>query len=82
LTYELAATQPLVGPIAASAGVGYYDLPSLLHADYWFWNVGLACSLGRTQVAVAYIGSDSSAERAFGYDRAGRHWSGSVAWRF
>ena len=82
LTYELAATQPLVGPIAASAGVGYYDLPSLLDADYWFWNVGLACSLGRTQVAVAYIGSDGNAERAFGYDRAGHQWSGSVAWRF
>ncbi|HEY6640758.1 TorF family putative porin [Povalibacter sp.] len=82
LAYEVVAVQPVVGSLAASAGVGYYDLPSALNADYWYWNVVLACSLGRTQIAVAYIAADRDAQRTFGYDRAAYQWTGSLAWRF
>ncbi len=81
-SYELAVNQPLAGPVAASAGIGYYALPDTLNADYWFWNIGLSCSLGRTLLTVAYIGTDRRAEEAFGYRRAANNWTGSLAWRF
>ncbi|MFL6617443.1 MAG: hypothetical protein ACJ8MH_02505, partial [Povalibacter sp.] len=82
LSYELAAVQPLLGQLSGSAGIGYYDLPAALQADYWFWNVGLACSLGHAQVVVAYIDTDSGAAQAFGYEVTGSRWTGSVAWKF
>lgn len=82
ISYEFAASQPLIGQLSASAGVGYYDLPSRLNADYWFWNAGLACLIGRTQLTLAYIDTDRNAKRAFGYQTAGSRWAGSLAWRF
>ncbi len=82
LSYEFAAVQPLFRQLSASAGIGYYDLPAVLDADYWFWNVGLACSLGHAQVTFSYIDTDDNAGRAFGYQTTGQRWAGSVAWRF
>jgi len=82
LSYELTAVQPLIGQLAASAGVGYYDLARELESDYWYWNVGLACSLGHAQFAVSYIDTDQNASRALGYENTGGRWAGSVTWRF
>lgn len=82
VSYEVTASQPLNTQWSASAGFGYYDLPTALQADYWFWNVGLACSLGRAQLAVSYIDSSRPAAEAFGYSLAGSRWVGSLAWRF
>jgi len=82
VSYEMAAVQPLIGPVAASAGVGYYDLPAGLNASYWFWNAGLACAVGHTQLTVSYIDTDQNAAAAFGYAATGSRWAGSVAWRF
>jgi uncharacterized protein (TIGR02001 family) len=82
VSYEMAATQPLIRQISASAGLGYYDLPSPLQADYWFWNLGLACSFGRAQLALTYIDTDETAAHAFGYEVTGSRWAGSLAWRF
>lgn len=82
LSYEVAASQPVLGQLSALAGAGYYDLPSKLDADYWFWNAGLSCSVGRAQFIVSYIDTDSNATRAFGYKPAGGRWAGTVAWRF
>lgn len=81
-SYELTAVQPLVGRLSASLGAGYYDLPARLDADYWFWNAGLTCSLGRARLAVSYIDTDSAAVDAFGYEAAGSRWVGSLAWTF
>lgn len=82
VSYELTAMQPLIHRIAASAGVGFYDMPHALDADYWFWNVGVACALGRTELTLSYIGTDADAAHAFGYDITADRWAGSVAWRF
>lgn len=82
VSYELAFVQPLVDRISASAGLGFHDLPAVLDADYWFWNVGLACSMGHTQLTLSYIGADGNASRAFGHEITGDRWAGSVAWRF
>jgi uncharacterized protein (TIGR02001 family) len=81
-SYEVAAIQPLLAQVSGSLGVGYYDLPGVLRADYWFWNVGLAYSLGRAQLMLAYIDTDSTATQAFGYEVTGNRWAGSVAWKF
>lgn len=82
VSYELTAAQPLNSQWSASAGIGYYDLPAALQAGYWFWNVGLACVLGRTQLALSYIDTSRPATDAFGYPLAGSRWVGSLAWRF
>ena len=80
-SYELTASQPLSGRLSAVAGVGYYDLPDILRADYVFWNAGLNFAVGRAQVGVMYIATDDVAVRAFKY-RAVNGFSGSLAWRF
>jgi uncharacterized protein (TIGR02001 family) len=82
LSYEIAAIQPFFEQLSGSAGIGYYDLPSTLRADYWFWNVGLAYSLGRTQIVVSYIDTDAAAAESFGYELTGSRWAGSVGWKF
>jgi uncharacterized protein (TIGR02001 family) len=84
LSYELTAVQPLAGKLSASAGLGYYDLPAGLDADYWFWNVGVACSFGRALLSVAYIDTDRPGEGgyAYGYEPPDGQWTGSLAWRF
>lgn len=82
VSYEITASQALNQQWSTSAGVGYYDLPAALHADYWFWNVSLACVLGHAQLAVSYIDTSQPALDAFGYEVAGSRWVGSLAWRF
>lgn len=81
-SWELTATQPLIGQLAVALGAGYYDLPAQLNADYWFWNAGLACSVGHAQFAVTYIDTDETAVNAFSYEVAGSRWVGSLAWMF
>ncbi|MET0497907.1 MAG: TorF family putative porin [Steroidobacteraceae bacterium] len=82
ISYELTASQPLHGRLSAVAGLGYYDLPSVLRADYMFWNVGLNLGVGRAQLGLIYIATDHVAERAFGYKAAANGLSGSLSWRF
>lgn len=81
-SYELTATQPLVGRLSAAAGIGYYDLPAQLDADYWFWNAGVAYALGQAQFTLSYIDTDEAAASAFGYEVSGNRWVGSLAWSF
>lgn len=81
-SYELTATQPLIGRLSAALGAGYYDLPAQLDADYWFWNAGVACSIGQAQLAFSYIDTDHAAVNAFGYEVTGKRWVGSLIWTF
>jgi uncharacterized protein (TIGR02001 family) len=82
VSYEFVASQPLGHRIAAFAGVGYYDLPAVLEADYLFWNAGVSVAIGRAQAALMYVDADAAAERAFGYEAAASSLSGSLSWRF
>jgi uncharacterized protein (TIGR02001 family) len=82
VSYELAASQALNPQWTASAGLGYYDLPTALKSDYWFWNVSLACAMGRAQLAFSYIDTSRPAVDALRHDLAGSRWVGSLAWRF
>jgi uncharacterized protein (TIGR02001 family) len=81
-SYEVTASQPLPGRVVAAVGIGYYDLPPVLRADYWFWNIGLSLAVGRAQLGLMYIDTDATAAHAFGYEAAANGWSGSLAWRF
>ena len=81
VSYELTASQPLPGRLSAAVGIGYYDLPDVLRADYQFWNVGLNFAIGRAQLGVMYVATDGVAVRAFKY-RAVNGVSGSLAWQF
>jgi uncharacterized protein (TIGR02001 family) len=80
-SYELSASQPLPWHLSAVAGVGYYDLPNVLRADYVFWNAGFSFAVGRAQVGLMYIATDDVAKRSFGY-AAQDGFSGSFSWRF
>jgi hypothetical protein len=82
ISYEFVATQPLRGRTSVTAGLGYYDLPKVLRANYLFWNVGVTVGLGHAQLAVMYVDTDSAAVQAFGSEIAANSWSGSISWRF
>ena len=81
-SYELVATQPLFSRFAAVVGVGYYDLPAGLRADYGFWNAGVTLAIGRVEAVLMYIDTDASAVRSFGNERAANSWTGVLSWRF
>jgi uncharacterized protein (TIGR02001 family) len=81
-SFECVAMHPLSNRVAVVAGVGYYDLPAKLHADYVFWNAGVTAALGKTEVALMYIDTEASAVRSFGSEWAANSWTGSLSWRF
>ena len=81
-SYELTASQPLHGRLSAVAGIGYYDLPSVLRADYMFWNAGFNLGVGRAQLGLMYIATDHAAKRAFGNEVTTNGVSGSLSWQF
>jgi len=61
ISYELALHQPLPYAFSLNGGVGYYDLHQVLDTGYIYWNAGVGYQLGRAQLNLSYIGTDSTA---------------------
>lgn len=81
-SYEFSASQPLGQHFSLVAGIGYYDLPEVLRADYAFRNGGLTIARGKAQLVFMYIDTDQRAVRSFGPSVAANGWTGSLSWRF
>ncbi len=82
MSFELAALQPVTERWSLFGGVGYYQLPDVFDAGYWFWSTGVAFSWNALQLDLVRIDTDSTAMRLFGPDRAGDRWSAALMWKF
>jgi uncharacterized protein (TIGR02001 family) len=78
---------PLLGPVLATAGVGFYYLsgparPSWGTQGYGYGNVGLAVEHGPWRLDVAYYFADSQAENLFPYSASNNRAAATLSWRF
>jgi uncharacterized protein (TIGR02001 family) len=79
---ELSLQQPLAGPLAAVAGIGYYDTSRLYGSAYAAWHAGLQARWGALELQFSRIGSDARAGRLFGSERVDGRWVLSALHRF
>lgn len=70
---------PLVGRLAATAGVGYYFTDD---DGYGFGNIGLAFEFKRLRVDAGYYVAEERAAALFPYGRAGSRYAATVSWHF
>lgn len=82
LSYDLAVHQPLPHAFSLNAGVGYYDLRWAIDTGYLYWNAGLGYDLGRVQLDLSYIGTDSTARHTFYDGVAVNRLVATVLWHF
>ena len=80
--YEVAARWPLVGDLALTGGVGYYDLTRLFHASYWAGDAGLSFVRGHLRVDLTHFVCDGTVRRLYEDASADGRWVLSAAWRF
>lgn len=80
--YELTGLQPITSFLSLTAGLGYNDLTRLFERGYWYWNFGMAYSLGPVRIDVSHIDTDGAAEALFGSTITAAGWSAAISWRF
>ena len=82
LSYELSASQPILGGWSANVGVGLRDLSELYDERYWYGHAGLMLAAKRLTVHLTYTYVDRTARELFGHERATNTWFGTLIWRF
>jgi uncharacterized protein (TIGR02001 family) len=82
LSYEFAAQVPIKGAFAASIGLGYFDLSEVAELGYWYWNAGLAYTVGSMKLDLAYVGTSSEAERIYYPGTAGDRVVATLSYHF
>lgn len=80
--YELTARYPLVGRLALSGGIGYYDLEQLYGTSYRSSSVGLSYAWGHIEVDLSRFFADATVRRLFDEATADGEWVLSAAYRF
>jgi uncharacterized protein (TIGR02001 family) len=81
-SYELTGHWPLRFGLAATAGVGYYDLHRLFGVGYWAGDVGLAYVYRRLTVDVSRFFADATAATLYEDASANGTWAIAAVWRF
>jgi hypothetical protein len=69
VTYGAAAHLPATRNLSLHLGAGRFDMHRLAGRTYTYWSAGGELALGRFNLAVDYIGTDSVAREIFGRDR-------------
>lgn len=82
LSYELSASQPVLGGWSGNVGVGYRDLGDLFDERYWYGHAGVMLAARNFTLHLTYTYVDHAARRLFGRERADIAWSGTIIWRF
>jgi uncharacterized protein (TIGR02001 family) len=82
VAYEVAATVPVRGPLAASAGIGFRDVSSFFGTGYWYGSAGLSYDRGRLHASVLRIQTDTTARQLFYSDIVDPAWVGTLLWTF
>jgi uncharacterized protein (TIGR02001 family) len=81
VAYDLVGRLPLVHGWTATAGIGYYDLHSVLGIGYVYGNVGLTYQYRAWQFDVSYIATNSEAKAHLGPGASNR-WIADAIWHF
>lgn len=81
VAYDLVGRVPLIHGWTATAGIGYYDLHSMLGFGYVYGNVGLTWQFHAWQFDVSYIATNSEAKTMLGA-RASNRWIADAIWHF
>ncbi|WP_158244538.1 TorF family putative porin [Paraburkholderia rhynchosiae] len=81
VSYDLVGRLPLVHGWTATAGIGYYDLHSVIGIGYVYGNVGLTWQFRSWQFDVAYIATNSEAKTTLGPGASNR-WIADAIWHF
>lgn len=81
VAYDLVGRLPLVHGWTATAGIGYYDLHSVLGIGYVYGNVGLTYQYRAWQFDVSYIATNNEAKAHLGPGAANR-WIADAIWHF
>ncbi len=82
IAYEAAATLPVKGFLAATAGLGFRDVSSFFGTGYWYGSVGLAYDRAHLHASLMRIGTDRTAQRLFYSDFVDPAWVGTLLWTF
>ncbi len=82
ISYEGAATLPVVGALVANLGIGYYDLQSVIDTGYLYWNAGVGYDWRAWHVDLGYFGTGSNAKTLFLGNVADNRWAAGISWRF
>ncbi|WP_339673779.1 TorF family putative porin [Dasania marina] len=67
--YGLSGNLPLAHNTRLTASVGYYDLDAPLNDSYMDWSIGAEADIGMFTARLAYIDTDSAADKIFGLDK-------------
>ncbi|MEN8500811.1 MULTISPECIES: TorF family putative porin [Paraburkholderia] len=81
VAYDLVGRLPLVHGWTATAGIGYYDLHSVLGIGYVYGNVGLTYQYRAWQFDVSYIATNNEAKAHLGPGASNR-WIADAIWHF
>ena len=79
---DAAGQVPLVGPLFATAGVGYYSLTGPDPGGYVYGNVGLAFEYKALRVDAGYYAVQDRADYLFPYGRARNRFAATLSWHF
>ncbi|MCR4469783.1 MULTISPECIES: TorF family putative porin [unclassified Burkholderia] len=81
ISYDLVGRLPLVHGWTATAGIGYYDLHSVIGIGYVYGNVGLTWQFNAWQFDLSYIATNSEAKTTLGPGASNR-WIADAIWHF
>ena len=81
LTYGAAAHLPATRHLSLHIGAGRFDMQRLAGRTYTYWSAGGELALGRFNLALDYIGTDSVAREIFGRERTRDRLVATVAVR-
>lgn len=81
VSYDLVGRLPLTHGWTGTAGIGYYDLHTVLGLGYIYGNIGLTWQYRSLQFDVVYIATNGGAKGAFG-SRASNRWIADAIWHF
>jgi hypothetical protein len=79
---ELSARHAFNGRYALSGGVGHYGLDDVYGGSYNYFNATLTATFSPFELQLAWLGTDSEAERHFAADTAGNRFTATALWRF
>jgi uncharacterized protein (TIGR02001 family) len=79
---DLSGQLPLVGPLFATAGVGYYSLTGPEPGGYLYGNAGLAFEYKALRMEAGYYATQERAQELFPYGEASNRVAVTISWHF
>jgi uncharacterized protein (TIGR02001 family) len=81
-SFEAAFAIPLGYSFTANAGIGYYDLSSLVGDGYTYWNAGLSYDFNAWRADISYIDTSDNTKHYVFRNLMGDRVAAGISWRF